>query len=287
MMSDAVHHEVRSGMVAVGDIVTVGRVRHDYGDLIPLMQSMQQQGQLHPIGIGLGNHLLFGGRRLEAAKKLGWPLISCVCPKDRVDALAVIKAEQNVCGIAMTSIELVEFGRRLEAIEAPKSGRRRRGSASQDGRDGHAVARAVAEALGMTRASYERVRRVVKVADGATDAPPAVREIAQQVLAMLDRGEITVRKASDVVLYAKTFGAQNTTITARVLKTKISGPRRNHHQILTSLTDSLAGMVTATSDIYDLDTSIAKADAGRLGSDLATSIRSLKRIQVLLKERNA
>lgn len=60
------------------DIVEVSNVRTDVNDpgLVPLMESMNQYGILQPVGVIAGtkgkHNLLWGHRRLAAARKLGW-----------------------------------------------------------------------------------------------------------------------------------------------------------------------------------------------------------------------
>jgi hypothetical protein len=61
---------IRISIVVVGD-----RARKEYRDLEPLMDSIRQHGLLQPVGILRGNQLLFGGRRVEACRRLGWDSI--------------------------------------------------------------------------------------------------------------------------------------------------------------------------------------------------------------------
>lgn len=49
-----------------------GRARTDTGDIESLARSMRKLGQLQPIGVDAGGVLVFGGRRLMAARSLGW-----------------------------------------------------------------------------------------------------------------------------------------------------------------------------------------------------------------------
>lgn len=49
-----------------------GRARAEVGDIESLARSMKKLGQLQPIGVGADGVLVFGGRRLMAARSLGW-----------------------------------------------------------------------------------------------------------------------------------------------------------------------------------------------------------------------
>jgi ParB family chromosome partitioning protein len=51
------------------------------GDLEALADSMNRIGQISPVVITEKNVLLAGGRRLEAAKRLGWRTINAVVAK--------------------------------------------------------------------------------------------------------------------------------------------------------------------------------------------------------------
>ena len=56
-------------------IIVESRFRKDLGDIDALKASMTALGQLQPIGVDEGRRLVFGGRRLEAARQLGWATI--------------------------------------------------------------------------------------------------------------------------------------------------------------------------------------------------------------------
>ncbi|MGZ4617203.1 MAG: ParB N-terminal domain-containing protein, partial [Frankiaceae bacterium] len=105
--------------VRIAEIVVGERARKDYGDLTGLMESIREVGLLQPIGLAPGNRLLFGGRRLEACRRLGWESIPVTRPETRDDALSLLKAErdENTCRKDMTPEELVDLGLRLEELE--------------------------------------------------------------------------------------------------------------------------------------------------------------------------
>ena len=65
-------------LVPVADIKVKKRVRKDMGDISALAGSMKRFGQICPIVISKKNILIAGGRRLEAARSLGWRTINAV-----------------------------------------------------------------------------------------------------------------------------------------------------------------------------------------------------------------
>ena len=69
------------------DAIKVGeRFRKELGDIESLAASMKE-GQLAPVGLNSDNVLLYGFRRLQAAKLLGWTTIEVFYPKDRDEAI--------------------------------------------------------------------------------------------------------------------------------------------------------------------------------------------------------
>jgi ParB family chromosome partitioning protein len=67
--------------VPIVEIVVKKRVRKEMGDIDALANSMNRIGQISPIVITEKNVLLSGGRRLEAAKRLGWRTINAIVAK--------------------------------------------------------------------------------------------------------------------------------------------------------------------------------------------------------------
>jgi ParB family chromosome partitioning protein len=64
--------------VPIEDIVVKNRIRKDLGNIESLAESLKKFGQISPIVITNKNVLIAGGRRLEAAKSLGWRTINVV-----------------------------------------------------------------------------------------------------------------------------------------------------------------------------------------------------------------
>ena len=65
-------------LVPIEDIKVKKRIRKEMGDIAALAESMNRFGQITPILITKKNVLVAGGRRLEAAKSLGWHTIYAI-----------------------------------------------------------------------------------------------------------------------------------------------------------------------------------------------------------------
>ena len=68
--------EYKFELVPISEIKIGNRFRKDPGDVSSLAESMSDIGLLHAIGITLDNWLVYGLRRLTAAKEIGWEKIS-------------------------------------------------------------------------------------------------------------------------------------------------------------------------------------------------------------------
>lgn len=178
---------VRIQQVKVGD-----RIRQDLGDLSELMGSMQRLGQLQPIVVDSKLNLIAGARRLEAARRLGWPHVKAIEATRISDALSALEAEQdeNTCRLDFTPTELVALGARLLELERPKA-EERKGTRTDlqpagnlpAGEAGRATEK-VAAALGTSRRTYEKAKAVV---DAIESEDEQVREVAQEAAAEMDR----------------------------------------------------------------------------------------------------
>ena len=67
--------ESKFELMTISNIKIGKRFRENPGDVSSLAESMSDIGLLHTIGITLDNWLVYGLRRLTAAKELGWEKI--------------------------------------------------------------------------------------------------------------------------------------------------------------------------------------------------------------------
>lgn len=102
--------------IEVSEIVVPERFRKDLGDLTALKQSIERIGVLHPIGITKAKKLVYGERRLEAVKQLGWTQI----PFTYVDLdpmkLRIAELEENLRRKDLAWVEEVKAKAELDRM---------------------------------------------------------------------------------------------------------------------------------------------------------------------------
>jgi ParB family chromosome partitioning protein len=106
--------------VPISDIIVKKRVRKDLGDLEALAESLKKFGQISPIVVNQKNVLIAGGRRLEAAKSLGWRTINAVVA-DIPGELARLEyeVEENLQRRELNPEESADASRRLYRLRNP------------------------------------------------------------------------------------------------------------------------------------------------------------------------
>lgn len=108
------------------DSITVGeRRREELGDIEGLARSIERYGLIHPIVIDERHTLIAGGRRLEAAKRLGWDKIEGRIFTDlSEDEKREIELEENLRRKDLTPYELAKSLVRKATQVAPALARR-------------------------------------------------------------------------------------------------------------------------------------------------------------------
>jgi len=106
--------------IPLDDIRVKRRIREEPEDIEDLMNSMKRYGLMNPITINSENVLIAGRRRLEAARRLGWHMISAnvIEATDRVSELEM-EIEENTQRSNFTDQELMEAYTRLERLRNP------------------------------------------------------------------------------------------------------------------------------------------------------------------------
>lgn len=294
--------------IDVSQVVVGERARKDLGDLTELKESMATLGQLQPIGLAPGNDLLFGGRRLAAAKALGWTEILAVRPLTREDAATLLEAErdENTCRKPMTVGELVALGRRIMAVGAEERARARTEGARLGGQLRHGSALPSAEGkadkeeirqrsgtyiaargVGISEATYARANALVSAAEDPED--PA-HETAVASLAEAEAGKISITQAYTRVLRdRKAAKGEVSPDTARQERAASDRRRKavDHLEMFERMVASLSGLTAVVDEIETVTETVTPEEATRLLGDLSSSIRSLNRLRSLLKERAA
>ena len=107
-------------LIKVSDIKVKKRIRKDMGDLRALKESMHIYGLMNPITVNANHELIAGGRRLAAAKELGWETINAtvLTNVDEVKELEM-ELEENNQRKEFTDEELLDGYHRLERLRNP------------------------------------------------------------------------------------------------------------------------------------------------------------------------
>ena len=90
------------------------------GDIEALSESLKRYGQISPIVISNKNVLIAGGRRLEAAKRLGWRTINAVISESssELDRLE-LEVEENIQRHDFNMEEVAEATRKIYRLQNP------------------------------------------------------------------------------------------------------------------------------------------------------------------------
>ena len=112
-------------LVPIEDVKIKKRIRKDMGDIAALTESMKRFGQINPILITKDNILIAGGRRLEAARNLGWTNINAVVAEipDELSKLEY-EVEENMQRRDFTSTEIQEAAEKIHRLQNPSLFRR-------------------------------------------------------------------------------------------------------------------------------------------------------------------
>jgi len=111
--------------VLIKNIIVNKRIRKDLGDIEALADSFRCYGQITPILINKKNVLIAGGRRLEAAKLLGWQSINAEII-DRTGELEQLELEleENKYRKDFNDEEVAEAARKIYKLRHPSFSRR-------------------------------------------------------------------------------------------------------------------------------------------------------------------
>ncbi|MFG3660281.1 ParB N-terminal domain-containing protein [Streptomyces sp. NPDC047706] len=319
--------------VIVNEIRLGERARMDLGDMTDLVDSIRHLGLLQPIVITADNQLIAGHRRLESVRRLGWDEVEATVAEHIHDAVDLLKAErdENTCRKPMTASELIALGRQIEALEKPKAAEalRRgqlRGAATTAGRlsvpaneepsERFDSREKAAEAVGLSTATYSRIKQVTNGADGyevskGQRIPVSLERQAdsKEALELMDRitaGE-EVRPADGgrpltvTAVYEKWKGHKTNRgdeAPAERRRPEViapptvplldgrgrRGPQRSQRKSLAEGMAALSGLCAGFASVNDLDESINAEEAARWARDLSEALRVLRSLNNKLKE---
>ena len=90
------------------------------GDITILAESLKHHGQISPIVISKKNVLIAGGRRLEAAKRLGWRTINAVILENSTELSRLeLEIEENTQRRDFSMDELADATKKLYRMQNP------------------------------------------------------------------------------------------------------------------------------------------------------------------------
>ena len=281
-----------SDLVRIDWVQVASRHRKDLRDLTGLINSIEDVGVINPITVTPDGRLIAGQRRLEACRKLGWDSIPARVVDNLDDAAGRLRAErdENTEREPMRHSELVSLGLALEELERPRAAARKRvgrppkthvpENMSSDEPTG-ATAEVVADALGISRSTYDRAKHVVAAANDPTLTEPE-RRVAQDALADMDATGV-VQPNYDRVKDAR-FGRPSKPAIGRPPKPTIETAAAQRRAIKAALT-SLSGISHGLERITDLHPQITNEEATQWVGGLSEARRVLESLINRLRER--
>jgi ParB family chromosome partitioning protein len=106
--------------VPIKDIIVKKRIRKDMGDIESLAESLKLYGQISPIVISRKGMLIAGGRRLEAAKRLGWRTINALVSETSGELEELeLEVEENIQRRDFSMEEVAEATRKIYRLQNP------------------------------------------------------------------------------------------------------------------------------------------------------------------------
>jgi ParB family transcriptional regulator, chromosome partitioning protein len=106
--------------VPINDVIVKRRIRRNMGDIDVLAESLKRHGQISPIVISRKNVLIAGGRRLEAAKSLGWRTINAVILENSTELSRLeLEIEENTQRRDFSMDELADATKKLYRMRHP------------------------------------------------------------------------------------------------------------------------------------------------------------------------
>ncbi len=175
-----------AGKLTLTSIVIGERARAELGDIPSLAASIARVGLLNPIVVNTRYELIAGRRRLAAVTSLKWSDVPVRIVATFDDALLAIIAErdENTCRKELSPVEMVQLGRKIEALEKPQAQDRQEASRPKKGEKiGRKPVTAegggnfpppsakgktrdkVATALGVSGKQYSKAKAVVEAAE--------------------------------------------------------------------------------------------------------------------------
>jgi hypothetical protein len=176
--------EQRIDAIKIGD-----RYRTHPGDLKALADSIDTLGMIHPVVVTPNDELVAGGRRIEAAKLLGWETIPVTVIHTLGDAGSILEAQcdENICRQDFLPTEAAAIRAAIEKVLKPLVEERMKSGVEQPGPNlGQGkTSRIAAKNTGFSHTTLDKVDKVIEIANDET-AAPVVRDTARDALVEMD-----------------------------------------------------------------------------------------------------
>lgn len=238
------------------NLITVSdRIRSDVGDIESLARSMKKLGQLQPIGIDSDSRLVFGERRVRAAKSIGWTHIDAVSID--CDCLSA-EHDENEMRKQFTVTERLAIAQRIaERIQGRHGGDRKssvENSTLEKGRSDEIAA------SGAGFGSKDTYRAAQMVAD---------KGMPELVLAM-DEGKVSIHAAAAIATLPEAEQRKvDYSDKAQVRQAKEKAKPKNRISLVIEYSDIASGANEMAKSIIARDSRFASALFSALGVAIA------------------
>lgn len=275
------------------------RVRTDLGNIKELADSIAAVGLLHPVVITGKRQLVAGGRRLAAARSLGWAEVP-VRVVDLATAAAALRAEsdENTCRKPLTGYEASDMRRRQAEVLAPAAAERKAATQAKigEGKVGGSpklgapksreVAKTAAIGTGYSGSTLDKVDRIRDVAERGvirkgkkeTPAPAPVVEIAKKALTEIKKPTGRVDRAHRTVSEAiEQYVAEDPEVVRARFRRRFFEAFKQATEILQFEPADVAAALTAD-EIADIQSHIQTLTNWfeRIGTDPARGLRAIQ-----------
>lgn len=223
----------------VESIIVADRYRKEVGPVDDLVASIASVGLLNPITVREwhgGYRLVAGERRLTAFKQMGLVEIPARVARDIADARDALIAErdENTARKPMLPSEATALGIAIQEMEKPAALERmlagKAPSVPGNGGYGHESREIAADAVGMSPATFTRMKTLVTTASDESE-PDEVREAAREAIEAIDQGA-PVRGGYDKV---KEIRRKTETVTVETEKPKRANDPTDYLHTLAAL----------------------------------------------------
>lgn len=262
--------------------IRIGDRDREPGDVSDLMESMTEVGLLHPVVVTPDNLLVAGGRRLAAAKRLGWTEVDVTVIATLADANLALRAEkdENTCRRDLSPVEAERARARRAKVLAPlaREAQARPGKARSSKLDKHAgpTRKVAAQGTGYSGTTLDKVAKVREVAEDEAQPEP-VRDVAREALTRLSEPNVPVDPAFRDVQRAVEAASEPTVVAdpgaedRAYLRAYDTALGRAHH-VLTDFDPERLGPLLTAAEVETLrhlrtglDSFISRIDRSRSG----------------------